>query len=1307
MRTRRNSRIRLAGICRLSVALLSPFASWAGAPDDPPVSSIGLRDLHLDTTLVAGGKAKAVIVVPADGRYDKAVDRIQAAVKRATGTTLPVQCGVQDPEALLKDRNAIALGNMATNPFIEKLYCQWYCWLDLKYPGTGGYVVRSLHNPYATGHNVLLLGGSDDAGVAEAADAFCFMLKAGDPLQVGWTVKVKLGDGITAPDLVEEDGCLMPDRQGYGCREGYIRNWRSYGYIRYGWNPVSMAAGLYYMTGQKRYADYFKRMAMPDPKNLPKTIVRLGAFENPKEPLVEVADYQAHLMTLVWDLIEESPEFSDEQRLHITRELLRHQLWRSIWKVPKDQHDFVKHSTNRHLAYALLCTYTGSRYFAKYYPHPEQKWKRRVASVRKSFHETWIDSAVWPTDTIYSLPSHLQFAFDFFIMDGYEQFVASGAAQAYLDMFDMFYRGRNWVFERDDAAPILHNMATYLTKNRRYTDLMSEKQLKKTEGFNLGRSFWPPDNLPEREAAAPAAGWAAYPSAADRARTGSEGARFYAACYRGGPREDDDYILLDGYYGKARTPFHKNAILQLHMFGGKTLLSGYYNELDVLFEGECNLDVPRKAAMAKALAWDGIAYVRTEITNMTQSCWEREILYAKELGCVVVDRLTPQQTGRFSVQCTWQFEPARLEHDEESRAVTTSKGAALHWTHDLDVHLRRHTLVQEAILTLQSGKTERLVNFVTMKPDGPDGTVRFVRAGEGLFVVQRGGRRGLIVAGNQDHEAIRFRGGLAYLTPEGITAVDAEELNVEGRPVLTTGAPVSFRWDLAKNTVAAGDERDNASLNGRLVGSLALQAGGSQVEGERLPAEASAQAGPREPRVSGDLRDWRERIEPLLAQAGKPGGASTAARNPEPGRVAANWLPRWTLPLGRRVRLMESAADGRIWVACEEQAQNTEKDKAETGRLYGVATTGKPDVEIACESEILSLWPANTPRQARHFAVVLGLRDDRVRAYDGQGRQVWQFKALPDPSYKLGDKWKSPYFSDPEKCHGVYCMLAGDFWNTGREELVIGRAVTLEFHELDGKLVRRMPEGWSTNTRLAAWIRRGNGKPDPVLLAATSHGGIPSVSAIGPPSNERGKLGYRRGYGPDARVPGASGMYAWSRNGVRDLKVADLDGDGVDDLVAAWSGHWNEIKVFDGAAGKEDPTWMKYFGPDFVDWIYDGYMRNAFVAAVEVADMNGDGKRQVLVGLKSGWLHAYDHTGRTLWRRHFPDTGVRGLAAVPGGVAVGLRDGRLLLLNARGQTVRTADLGASVEALALVNGNGLVGGTRDGTLAAFATGGAR
>ncbi len=281
-----------------------------------------LKNLCIETTLLADGCPKAVIVAPSSGRHDSAVKALQNRIAQGGGQELPVLRDDEgSPESLLVDRSVITLGNMSTSRFIESLYRQWYTLLDLRYPGPGGSVVRSLHNPFATGNNVILLGGSDDEGVEKAVGRFSEILADGDPLRLGWLMEVELGEGMDPPGIGE---------QVYGWRD----SWRvdsegnETGYPpagTFGWHPISIQAALYYMTGQGEYLREFVRLALPDPDDIPKEVLTCSAFYSMEHPLVENYHYHAHTMALLWDLIEESPLLSDDVRLRITNELRGHQ----------------------------------------------------------------------------------------------------------------------------------------------------------------------------------------------------------------------------------------------------------------------------------------------------------------------------------------------------------------------------------------------------------------------------------------------------------------------------------------------------------------------------------------------------------------------------------------------------------------------------------------------------------------------------------------------------------------------------------------------------------------------------------------------------------------------------------------------------------------------------------------------------------------------------------------------------------------------------------------------------------------------
>ncbi len=283
----RNSQLRrlrsplvhaLAWVVVLSCSM--GITTLQAAEPAPPISK--LKNMCADTMLVRDGQPNAAVVAPADKRYEKLADAIVEAVKKATGATLPIlrDTDVQLPFA----RNLVILGNRSTNTLIEQLYDLYYTYLDLKYPGAGGYAMHSLHNPFANGHNAILVGSSDDPGMTKAVDEF-LAAAAGSArqgnLSLGWTLRVKLGAALTVPPSANAPSCLAWESD--GAPADY-----------FGWNSISRNMALYYMTGEEKFLREFLRLAFPDKKTIEELWQVDGErIENKEHPLAGSYHYCA------------------------------------------------------------------------------------------------------------------------------------------------------------------------------------------------------------------------------------------------------------------------------------------------------------------------------------------------------------------------------------------------------------------------------------------------------------------------------------------------------------------------------------------------------------------------------------------------------------------------------------------------------------------------------------------------------------------------------------------------------------------------------------------------------------------------------------------------------------------------------------------------------------------------------------------------------------------------------------------------------------------------------------------------------
>ncbi|MBM4087444.1 MAG: hypothetical protein FJ272_21840, partial [Planctomycetes bacterium] len=405
----------------------------------------------------------------------------------------------------------------------------------------------------------------------------------------------------------------------------------------------------------------------------------------------------------------------------------------------------------------------------------------------------------------------------------------------------------------------------------------------------------------------------------------------------------------------------------------------------------------------------------------------------------------------------------------------------------------------------------------------------------------------------------------------------------------------------------------------------------------------------------------------------KPSAPRAEPAQPERAAEVSRWQPVWSVKLEEgvtRLALSPHTQPETVWAVVGKQ------------NLAALSLDGQVRHRVALTSPILSLWAAASPAQAKAFAALVGCDDDQVLAFSADGQQRWAAKAEVAPKFKIGDRWDAPWFSDPSQNHGVLSLLVGDLWGRGEEEIALGRACTVELRGLDGQLRQRIPTHWGNNTCLASL--RPSPDPGPRLLVGkfyTGHAGVSVINSAGEVLTDGGYHG----------VPaGASDMSAWMQQGVSHLATADLDGDGAQEVVVARSGHWNELAVY---AGKGGCQWVGSFGP--------AASRSRFMAALAIADLDGDGRQELAVGLANGWLCVFDAKGAPRWQRRLPSA-VTALAALGSRLAVGDAAGNVHLHSATGEPVATAKLDGAVTLLCSTpTHERLLVATATGELAAF------
>jgi len=172
------------------------------APRDPAVDLLP-RTVNRATPLA---RDVAIIYPAADPRYRALAERLAGALA-ARGAARP-EC-VTDlalmPErstplaADYRRRPLILLGSLNSNRALQPLYANFLCSTDATYPGGDGFDLRTLVNPYGTGGNVLLAGGSNLRGVERAVERLLTAIAAAEAsLTLPFLLEVELAPALAA-----------------------------------------------------------------------------------------------------------------------------------------------------------------------------------------------------------------------------------------------------------------------------------------------------------------------------------------------------------------------------------------------------------------------------------------------------------------------------------------------------------------------------------------------------------------------------------------------------------------------------------------------------------------------------------------------------------------------------------------------------------------------------------------------------------------------------------------------------------------------------------------------------------------------------------------------------------------------------------------------------------------------------------------------------------------------------------------------------------------------------------------------------
>ena len=1243
--------VPFAALLVLAADLLVGGAVQAAEPA-PPITK--LKEMCIETALVRDGKPMAAVVVPSDGRYEALAGAIVEGVKKTTGVALPI---VRDVDVELPfTRNLVILGNRSTNRVIDELYNFYYTYLDLKYPGAGGYVVRSLHDPLANGHNAILVGGSDDAGMAKAAEQFA--AAAADAaregsLSLGWTLRVELGAGWTVPPSANAPTCLA-----WGSNDAPA--------TYFGWNSVGRNMALYYMTGDEKFAREFLRLAFPDEKTIEEMWEVDGErIEIKEHPLAGSYHYCAHPMILLWDLIEESPAFTDEQRLRVTQELAGGP---GHYSIPGNR--FVG---DRHATYQSLMVYCRARYFQKYYPHPA--WKAAMEGAANHFaslaHTIHVGNQQDTPDSGHAyVNTGYEPVMSYMLVSGDRRGVESGMLGTILRGYDGLVSG-----ERDDATLGFQtlsfaNKAAYLTGDARfiyYRNLTSAE----TAGFRIGQSFWPdqPERVPEESANRIAVRPLSHEGCAGRSVPPEEA--FHWLTYRSGATGSDDYFKIGGMYDQTRRPYYCLNLEKLRI-GATTLLeSGDHNNTVIARQkGLIAPELPLESALKVQKVVGDCAHVEAEVPKFAYGVWRRAVLHAKGRWTVVADRLTARQDAQdLEMRIQWALPATAKLADEGSFEYPAGETTAV-----LVPATRAGLNVGERLAQctvrgdVKAGERLEMITLLGLKPQDVEQRLSCARLTDAAAMLSVPGPV-LASLGRLDlpEEQVRIDADAVLVGEEFVYASGVRELTC-GKPLLAANRPVDVYWTPREGNVAlfcpeptalaiaatrGNDlrERQHPVLVTRIADGLIwtrLDRGDHAITGARMPDETA--------------KKLRAKLEALRRISSRE--APSPPDEPLPANLAT------LQPVATR---QVQGAVTRILPGPERNGIAGVYVTTETDRAYPLAMDGKLDAAIQAPAKIMSAayWP-------EAGLLLLGGADDRVYAFDDAGKPRWTFQSEMHPDvYATG---KTYWFK--KDLPGIYGLKTGRLAGEGTQAFV-GSACTVEVLDEAGKLLKRLPLYWGSCAVIQI-VPNPDGTRK--LVVAKSPNLSNDLSTINGSNWSTGGFGVH----PPFQLSQST----------LNILVDDLDDDGQPEVVCDTNGSMNNVRVYD-SLGK--PLWSADFGPPAAGVAKIGItVPRPTMRGLVVIDFQGKGEKHVVAATDEGLVTAFQADGKQAWARYLPSAPWC-LARLPrdGGdlLAVGCDDGMLLLVDATGKPVAKAQLEGAVRQLHAVKSNGklvLVAGTDRG-----------
>ncbi len=693
------------------------------------------------TPLVTASKASAVILHPGTDAGRAAADRIAEAVRERTGVPIPARPGTAADRQ--PSQHAILLGNIDSNPALLLLYARRMTPADAFCPGTGGSLVHSVHDAFGPGTNVIVAAASDDPGLAKAAETLAGLI-ARQPKGPDLALP-RLFERAYGPDFLKRipwAGSTPSDKQ---LPSGLARARKALdeGQHTSVAGQLASVATRYRLTGASIEArlfvalwDMYVESAKADPR-------KYGG------PWGFDSDFPSGEVVPGWDLIEDDPAISDEERLRVLKSMAR---WLEEAVIPKcasaADSDHVPHN---HQTFPALGALFAGLYYSKGLDTLEGRaWLTMADAIfrrQAQYFKPYEDCNGYQWLTTGHLMRYATARPDFAIFE-------NGNGRRLIDYaigtmnnlgFQVPYGDTGpwqcWFSETicldtfafatgDPSAAWAAHLKRQLKSTPETHAFQRPDPGKRPDHFN-GVKIWPLE--PQYAATFP-----------DEKRPATE-RLFDKISFREAMDPSSAYLLLDGLGNGGHKHLDANAVLQITQFDRIWLADNdyfkaqvkYHNSMMVFRDGQ-SAPLPPYAELMGAGESPRVGFSHTRLGDYAGADWDRAIAWWKPgKSFFVLDRLTARQEGEYQFRLLWHgigsaeltAHGLRLEQKGPALWIQVAPGPELRLVDDADLganwkgypHADPVVRSLAAIATVRLGAGESYL-FATAIHGAPDGS---------------------------------------------------------------------------------------------------------------------------------------------------------------------------------------------------------------------------------------------------------------------------------------------------------------------------------------------------------------------------------------------------------------------------------------------------------------------------------------------------------------------------------------------------------------------------------------------------------